>query len=53
MRQKWRAERKENRATLSGGPRHFICQTTTWELIVSGFEVQPVLLGGVVTETAG
>ena len=28
MRQKWRAERKENRATLSGGPRHFICQTT-------------------------
>jgi len=28
MRQKWHAERKENRATLSGGPRHFICQAT-------------------------
>src|SRR4029450_1955296 len=28
MRQKWRAEREENRAKLSGGPRHFICQTT-------------------------
>src|SRR5260370_25604301 len=28
MRQKWCAEREENRAKLSGGPRHFICQTT-------------------------
>ena len=24
-----------------------------WELIVSGFEVQPLVLGGVVTEAAG
>src|SRR5712691_6708992 len=28
MRQKRHAEREENRAKLSGGPRHFICQTT-------------------------
>ena len=25
----------------------------TWELIVSGFEVQPMVLGSMVTETAG
>ena len=28
MRQKRHVEREENRAKLSGGPRHFICQTT-------------------------
>lgn len=33
MRQKWHAEREENRAKLSGGPRHFICQTTQQPMI--------------------
>ena len=28
MRQKWHAEREENRAKISGKLRHFICQTT-------------------------
>ena len=32
MGQFWEAGREENRATLSGGPRHFICQTTKYVL---------------------
>ena len=44
MRQKWPAEHEENHATLSGGPRHFICQTTAGKIIPTATLLEHALL---------